>query len=384
MKTIAILGATGSIGTSTLDLVEAAPERFEVTAVTASSNVTELAAIARRTRAALAVIADDSRLEELRAALAGTNIQAAAGEGSLAEAAVSADLVIAAIVGTAGLAPVMAAIRAGRTVGLANKEALVSAGALMIEEARRSGAVLLPIDSEHNAIFQCLAGQDCNQVARLILTASGGPFRTSSAAEMARATPAQAVAHPNWSMGAKISVDSATMMNKGLELIEAHHLFDLPEERIDILVHPQSVIHSLVEYADGSMLAQLGSPDMRVPIGHILAWPERMATKARRLDLLEIARLDFEAPDAERFPALRLAREALRRGEAAPLTLNASNEVAVEAFLAGAIHFGDIAAIVEEQLNRMDQPLPRTIDDVLALDAEVRRATRDALQVTAH
>lgn len=384
MKKIAILGATGSIGTSTLDLVEAAPERFEVTAVTASSNVAELAAIARRTRAALAVIADDSRLEELRAALAGTNIQAAAGEGALAEAAVSADLVIAAIVGTAGLAPVMAAIRAGRTVGLANKEALVSAGALMIEEARRSGAVLLPIDSEHNAIFQCLAGQDCNQVARLILTASGGPFRTFSAAEMARATPAQAVAHPNWSMGAKISVDSATMMNKGLELIEAHHLFDLPEERIDILVHPQSVIHSLVEYADGSVLAQLGSPDMRVPIGHILAWPERMATKARRLDLLEIARLDFEAPDAERFPALRLAREALRRGEAAPLTLNASNEVAVEAFLAGAIHFGDIAAIVEEQLNRMDQPLPSSIDDVLALDAEVRRATRDALQVTAH
>ncbi|UUR08597.1 1-deoxy-D-xylulose-5-phosphate reductoisomerase [Sphingomonas glaciei] len=384
MKTIAILGATGSIGTSTLDLVEAAPERFEVTAVTASSNVAELAAIARRTSASLAVIADESRLEELRAALAGTDIKVAAGEGALAQAAASADLVIAAIVGTAGLAPVMAAIRAGRTVGLANKEALVSAGALMIEEARRSGAVLLPIDSEHNAIFQCLAGQDCDQVARLILTASGGPFRTLSAAEMARATPAQAVAHPNWSMGAKISVDSATMMNKGLELIEAHHLFDLPEERIDIVVHPQSVIHSLVEYADGSMLAQLGSPDMRVPIGHILAWPERMATKARRLDLMDIGRLDFEAPDPERFPALRLAREALRRGEAAPLTLNASNEVAVEAFLGGAIHFGDIAAVVEEQLNRMDQPLPTSIDDVLALDAEVRRATREALKVIAN
>jgi len=383
MKRVAILGATGSIGTSTLDLVEAAPDRFEVTAVTAASNVAELAAIARRTRASLAVIADERRLGDLQAALSGTNIQAAAGESALAEAAVSADLIVAAIVGTAGLAPVMAAVRAGLTIGLANKEALVSAGALMIEEARRSGATLLPIDSEHNAIFQCLAGQDCDHVARLILTASGGPFRTWSADDMARATPAQAVAHPNWSMGAKISVDSATMMNKGLELIEAHHLFALPEDRIDIVVHPQSVIHSLVEYADGSMLAQLGSPDMRVPIGHVLAWPERMATGARRLDLLEIARLDFEAPDTVRFPALRLAREALRRGGAAPLTLNAANEVAVEAFLGGAIHFGDIAATVEDQLERLDQPLPGSIDEVLALDAEVRRTTRERLKVEA-
>lgn len=384
MKKVAILGATGSIGTSALDLIEAAPDRFEVTAVTAASNVAELAAIARRTRAVLAVIADEGRLPELRDALGGTNIQPAAGEAALAEAALSADLVIAAIVGTAGLAPVMAAVRAGKTVGLANKEALVSAGKLMIEEARQSGATILPIDSEHNAIFQCLAGQDCDRIARLILTASGGPFRTWSAADMAEATPAQAVAHPNWSMGAKISVDSATMMNKGLELIEAHHLFALPEERIDILVHPQSVIHSLVEYSDGSMLGQLGSPDMRVPIGHVLAWPERMATGARRLDLLEVGRLDFEAPDPERFPALRLARQALRRGDAAPLTLNAANEVAVEAFLAGAIHFGDIAPIVEAQLNRMDQPLPRSIDDVLALDAEVRHATRQSLQVEAN
>jgi 1-deoxy-D-xylulose-5-phosphate reductoisomerase len=383
MKRIAILGATGSIGSSTLSLIEAAPERFEVTAVTAASNVAELSAIARRTRARLAVIADESRLEALREELGGTDIQAAAGEAALAEAAVSADLVIAAIVGTAGLAPVMAAIRAGCTIGLANKEALVSAGALMIEEARRSGAVLLPIDSEHNAIFQCLAGQDREGVARLILTASGGPFRTFSAEEMERVTPAQAVAHPNWSMGAKISVDSATMMNKGLELIEAHHLFGLPENRIDIVVHPQSVIHSLVEYADGSMLAQLGSPDMRVPIAHVLAWPERMATGARRLDLLEVGRLNFEAPDPVRFPALRLAREALRRGEAAPLTLNAANEVAVEAFLAGVVHFGDIAGIVEEQLTRMDQPLPSSIPHVLELDAEVRRATRNCLKVDA-
>lgn len=383
MKRIAILGATGSIGRSTLDLVEAAPDRFAVTAVTAASNVAELAAIARRTRAPLAVIADDSRLEELREALAGTNIQAAAGESALAEAAVSADLVIAAIVGTAGLAPVMAAVRAGKTIGLANKEALVSAGALMIEEARRTGAVLLPIDSEHNAIFQCLAGQDCEQVSRLILTASGGPFRTFTAAQMERVTPAEAVAHPNWSMGAKISVDSATMMNKGLELIEAHHLFAMPEARIDILVHPQSVIHSLVEYGDGSMLAQLGSPDMRVPIGHVLGWPERMATGARRLDLLTVGRLDFEAPDAQRFPALRLAREALRRGGAAPLTLNAANEVAVEAFLAGRIRFPAIAALVERMLTLMDRPLPPTIADVLLLDGEVRAVTREQLAVAA-
>jgi 1-deoxy-D-xylulose-5-phosphate reductoisomerase len=379
MKRIAILGATGSIGSSTLDLIEAAPDRFEVTAVTAASNVTELAAIARRTRAPLAVIADEGRLGALRDELAGTNIHAAAGEAALAEASVSADLLIAAIVGTAGLAAVMAAVRAGKTIGLANKEALVSAGALMIEEARRTGAVLLPIDSEHNAILQCLAGQDRDRVSRLILTASGGPFRTFPIEQMARVTPAQAVAHPNWSMGAKISVDSATMMNKGLELIEAHHLFALPEQQIDILVHPQSVIHSLVEYADGSMLAQLGSPDMRVPIAHVLAWPERMETNARRLDLLEVGRLDFEAPDPVRFPALRLARDALRKGEAAPLILNAANEVAVEAFLAGAIHFPDIAAIVEARLTRMDQPLPSSIPDVLALDAEVRAATRAAL-----
>ena len=382
-RSIAILGATGSIGRSTLDLVEAAPERFEVTALTAASNVVQLAADARRTHARLAVIADEARLDELRAALAGTNIQAAAGEAALAQAALSADLVIAAIVGTAGLAPVMAAVRGGRTIGLANKEALVSAGALMIEEARRSGATILPIDSEHNAIFQCLAGQDCDRVSRLILTASGGPFRTFSAADMARVTPAQAVAHPNWAMGAKISVDSATMMNKGLELIEAHHLFALPEDRIDILVHPQSVIHSLVEFADGSLLAQLGSPDMRVPIGHVLAYPERMATGARRLDLLAVARLDFEAPDEARFPALRLARDALRRGGAAPLVLNAANEVAVEAFLSGRIHFPDIAMSVERMLEMIDQPLPTTISEVLALDAEVRTRAAECLPALA-
>jgi 1-deoxy-D-xylulose-5-phosphate reductoisomerase len=378
-RRLAILGATGSIGASTLDLAEAAPDRFQVSAVTAASNVAELAAIARRTGAGLAVIADPARLSDLREALAGTSTRAAAGEEALAEAAVSADLVIAAIVGTAGLSPVMAAVRAGLPIGLANKEALVSAGALMIEEARRSGATLLPIDSEHNAIFQCLAGQDKEQVARLILTASGGPFRDRSAEAMARVSPAEAVAHPNWSMGAKISVDSATMMNKGLELIEASYLFGLPSDRIDILVHPQSVIHSLVEYHDGSVLAQLGSPDMRVPIAHVLAWPERMATSARRLDLLEVGRLDFEAPDPVRFPSLRLAREALEAGGAAPLTLNAANEIAVQAFLGGLIHFPDIPLLVEEALSHMDQSQPRSISDVLELDAEVRRRVGERL-----
>jgi 1-deoxy-D-xylulose-5-phosphate reductoisomerase len=380
MKRIAILGATGSIGRSTLDLVEAAPERFRITAVTAASNVAQLAQDARRTKAELAVIADEALLDDLRQALAGTNIHAAAGEQALAEAALSGDLVIAAIVGTAGLAPVMAAVRAGKTIGLANKEALVSAGALMIEEAQRTGAVLLPIDSEHNAIFQCLAGQDCDRVSRLILTASGGPFRTFSSEQMMRVTPAEAVAHPNWSMGAKISVDSATMMNKGLEIIEAHHLFGLAENRIDILVHPQSVIHSLVEYTDGSMLAQLGSPDMRVPIGHVLGWPDRLETGARRLDLLEVGRLDFEAPDEVRFPALRLAREALRSGGSAPLTLNAANEIAVEAFLSSQISFPDIAHLVEDALTDMDRSLPATIDEVLEADRTVRKRTRGRLR----
>lgn len=266
----------------------------------------------------------------------------------------------------------MAAVEAGKTVALANKEALVTAGELMMEAARRSGATILPVDSEHNAIFQCLAGQDCQQVARLILTASGGPFRTFSAAEMARVSPEQAVAHPNWSMGAKISVDSATMMNKGLELIEAYHLFGLPSERIDILVHPQSVVHSLVEYVDGSLLAQLGPSDMRVPIAHTLAWPERMPTNVQRLDLLQVATLSFEAPDEERFPALRLARAALVQGGAAPVVLNAANEIAVASFLDGRIHFPDIAALVERALDAMTDAAPRTIADVMEIDRRIR------------
>jgi 1-deoxy-D-xylulose-5-phosphate reductoisomerase len=373
-RKITILGATGSIGSSTLDLVKRSPERFEVVAVTAATNVESLAQIARRIDAKLAVIADESRLAALEQLLAGSNCVAAAGEQSLVDAAAGeSDLVIAAIVGCAGLVPMMAAVEAGKTVAIANKEALVTAGALMTRAAAASSATLLPIDSEHNAVFQCLAGSRGEDISRIILTASGGPFRTASGERMANATPAQAVAHPNWSMGAKISVDSATMMNKGLELIEAHYLFGLPSERIDILVHPQSVIHSMVEFIDGSVLAQLGCPDMRIAIAYALAWPERMETPARRLDLASLARLDFEAPDVERFPALRLARAALESGGAAPIVLNAANEVAVASFLAERIAFPDIARLVEEALERPDFASPCSIAEVLEID----RATRE-------
>jgi 1-deoxy-D-xylulose-5-phosphate reductoisomerase len=373
-RRIAILGATGSIGKSTLDLVERDSDRFEVTTVTAATNVEALADIVRRTAAKLAVVADENRLDELKRLLAGTGCRAEAGEQALVEAATSdAEFVIAAIVGCAGLRPVMAAVNAGRTVALANKEALVTAGALMIDAAAASGSTLLPVDSEHNAIFQCLAGSRREDVSRIILTASGGPFRTASAETIGAATPAQAVAHPNWTMGAKISVDSATLMNKGLELIEAHYLFGLPSGQLDVVIHPQSVIHSMVEFVDGSVLAQLGSPDMRIPIAYALAWPERMNTPAQRLDLAAIARLDFEVPDLQRFPALRLAREALEEGGAAPIVLNAANEEAVASFLAGEIGFSEIARVVEEALAASKHDAPRSIGDVLDID----RVTRD-------
>lgn len=372
-RRIAILGATGSIGRSTLDLVERSPERFEVVALTAQSNVEALADAARRTGAKLAVIADESLYLQLSESLAGTGCRAAAGAEALSEAAAGdADWVMAAIVGCGGLVPTMAAIESGKTVALANKEALVTAGRLMTDAVRRSGAVLLPVDSEHNAIFQCLAGSRGEDVSRLVLTASGGPFLHSPMEEMRKATPAQAVAHPRWSMGAKISVDSATLMNKGLELIEAHHLFGLPSERIDIVVHPQSVVHSLVEFVDGSMLAQLGSADMRIPIAYTLAWPERMQTPSERLSLAEIGRLDFETPDPQRFPALRLAREALTQGSAAQIVLNAANEVAVEAFLAGRIGFCDISRLAEEALGAIAARSPESVAEVVALDRETR------------
>jgi 1-deoxy-D-xylulose-5-phosphate reductoisomerase len=381
-RKIAILGATGSIGKSTLDLIERSPERFEVVAVTAATNSEALAGIARKTGARLAVVADESRVGDLQARLSGTQCRAAGPDALNEAAAGEADLVIAAIVGCAGLMPVMAAVEAGRTIALANKEALVTAGALMTQAATRHGATLLPIDSEHNAIFQCLAGNRKVDVSRLILTASGGPFRNASSDEMRDATPAQAVAHPNWSMGAKISVDSATCMNKGLELIEAHYLFGLPSERIDILIHPQSVVHSLVEYVDGSVLGQLGSPDMRIPIASALAWPERMATPAAKLDLPSIGSLDFEAPDLRRFPALRIARAALEAGAAAAIVLNAANEIAVENFLAGNIRFPDIAGLVERALDKAKFDTPRSIGDVMRIDRVTRDRTRAMMKAS--
>jgi 1-deoxy-D-xylulose-5-phosphate reductoisomerase len=380
-RTISILGATGSIGTSTLDLVERSPERFEVIALSAARNVAALADAARRTKAKLAVIDDGTLLGELEQRLEGTGCRAACGREALSEAAAGeAEWVMAAIVGCAGLEPVMAAVEAGRTIALANKEALVTAGPLMIDAARRSGSTILPVDSEHNAIFQCLAGSRLEDVARIVLTASGGPFRTCTLAEMAEMTPAQAVAHPNWSMGAKISVDSATMMNKGLELIEAYHLFGLPSERIDIIVHPQSVIHSMVEFVDGSTLAQLGSPDMRIPIAHTLAHPERIATPAAPLDLAQVGKLEFEAIDPVRFPALRVARQALESGGGEAIVLNAANEVAVAAFLAGRIGFLDIVPFIERAIDRVAAPAARSIAEVLDIDRAARESVDHFIQ----
>ena len=373
VKTVTILGATGSVGTSTLDLVERAPGDFRIKALTANCDVEGLAAAAIRTRAELAVVADEACLAALKEALKGSGIAAAGGAAAVCDAARSgADLTMAAIVGCAGLPPVMAAVERGGTVVLANKEPLVSAGEIILAAAKAHGAILLPADSEHNAIFQCFATDQAHRVRRIILTASGGPFRDWTIDRMRGVTPEQAVAHPNWSMGAKISVDSATLMNKGLELIEAARLFPVPADRIEIVVHPQSVIHSMVEYMDGSTLAQLGPPDMRVPIAHCLAWPDRMATPMAPLDLIAIGRLDFEAPDEGRFPALRLARQALDAGGARPAILNAANEVAVAAFLDRRIGFLEIAAIVADTLDRYDPPAPETLDDVLAIDAEAR------------
>ena len=379
-RSLSIFGATGSIGASTLDLVARNARAFEVLALTANSDPHALAALARNHRAKIAVIADEAHYGALKEALAGSGVEAAAGRQALIDAArMGADWTMAAIVGCAGLEPTLAALAEGRTVALANKEALVSAGELMMDAAQASGATLLPVDSEHNAIFQCLAGADLGHVQRIVLTASGGPFRTKSLAEMAQMTPEQAVRHPNWSMGAKISIDSATMMNKGLELIEAGHLFPIGLDRIEIIVHPQSVVHSLVEYRDGSMLAQLGSPDMRVPIAHTLAWPERMDTPCQRLDLASLARMDFEAPDADRFPTLALARAAGNAGGALPAVLNAANEVAVAAFLARQIGFLDISAIVERVLSGYSGARPASIGDVLEADRIAREA---ALRLT--
>ncbi len=373
-RSVTILGSTGSIGCSTIDLIEREPAgRFVVEALTGNRNVKLLAAQARKLRPRMVATASPDAYRELKDLLSGTGIEVAAGDAAVVEAARRpADWVMAAIVGAAGLQPTLAAAARGATVALANKECLVCAGDLMMAEVSRHGATLLPVDSEHNAIFQVIDAGQKDKIDRIILTASGGPFRAISREQMASVTPAQAVAHPNWDMGAKISVDSATMFNKGLELIEAYHLFGLPQDRIDILVHPQSVVHSMVAYVDGSVLAQLGTPDMRTPISYTLAWPRRMTTPAKRLDLAAIGSLTFEAPDPLRFPALRLARHALQTGGGAPTVFNAANEIAVQAFLAGRIGFLDIARVVEETLGAIvTAPLAR-LADVLETDRRAR------------
>ena len=380
-RSVTILGSTGSVGCNTIDLIAGQPGRFVVEALTGNRNAALLAQQARQVRARLAVVADGQAYAELKTALAGSGIEAAAGRDALIEAAGRpAECVMASIVGAAGLEPTLAAVRRGAIIGLANKECLVCAGELVTAEIARCKGTLIPVDSEHSAIFQVFEADNAEKVERVILTASGGPFRTYSSERLVTVTPAQAVAHPNWSMGAKISVDSATMMNKGLEMIEAFHLFPIRAEQIEIVVHPQSIIHGLVAYYDGSVLAQLGCPDMRTPIACALAWPARMAAPSPRLNLAEIATLTFEAPDEARFPALRLARESLAAGGAAPAILNAANEVGVHSFLAGRIGFLDIARVVEETLSRITNRGVTTLADVIAIDAEARIFAGEATQ----
>jgi 1-deoxy-D-xylulose-5-phosphate reductoisomerase len=387
---LTILGSTGSIGQSTLDVVARHPDRYRVHALTGHTRIAELAGQCRRflpARAVVATAADALTLRDLLDATAQERaIQIDHGPEALS-AAVEADIVMAAIVGAAGLPSAMAAARAGRRVLLANKEALVMAGALFMDAVAHAGATLLPIDSEHNAIFQCMPTSTTgavesadHRVSRVLLTASGGPFRTLPIERMADVTPAEACAHPNWSMGRKISVDSATMMNKGLEVIEARWLFGVTPDRLDVVIHPQSVIHSMVEYVDGSVLAQMGNPDMRTPIAHALAYPERIASGVRPLDLAAIGRLDFEKPDLIRFPCLELAYDALRAGGGAPAILNAANEIAVGAFLEGRIRFTAIAEVVAAVLDGYAAEVPRSLDDVLGIDAVARARAFDVLQ----
>src|SRR5258708_4476666 len=384
VRGITILGATGSIGASTLDLIKRAPEGYRVESISARSNATALGKIAREVGAKHAVVADPAAYRELKDALSGSRIEAAAGEDALVEAAQRpADWGMAAISGSAGLKPTLAAIERGATVALANKECLVCAGSLFMRRAANTGATVLPVDSEHNAVFQALGAGHRADVKRAILTASGGPFRTWSIEEIRAATPEQALRHPNWSMGPKVTIDSATLMNKGLEIIEAHHLFALKSDEIDVLVHPHTVLHGLVEFRDGSVVAQLGSPDMRIPIAHCLAWPRRIDGPAARLDLAALQKLTFEAPDLERFPALALARQALETGGAATTILNAANETAVAAFIGGQIGFGSIADLVEATLEAAEQrnatAEPQDIDEALAVDHMARSLAHDLL-----
>lgn len=373
-----VLGSTGSIGVNTLDLVARSPASFEVEALTAFRNVDRLVEQALKLRPKLAVVGDPAAYQALNGALSGSGIETAAGPEALIEAAQRpADWVMAAIVGIAGLAPTLAAVRRGAFVALANKETLVSAGQFMMTEIERHGATLLPVDSEHSAIFQVIDFNELDSVERIILTTSGGPFWRLDSSAMTSVTPARAVAHPVWAMGPKISVDSATMMNKGLEIIEANQLFHLPNEQIEVLVHPESVVHSLVAYRDGSVLAQLGTPDMRTPIAYALAWPRRIQTPVKRLDLAQVAQLNFEAPDEERFPALRLARQALMDGGSARTVLNGANEIAVHAFLEGRISFLSIMEVVEGTLDSLPTRELSSLDDVAMMDGEARKvATR--------
>jgi 1-deoxy-D-xylulose-5-phosphate reductoisomerase len=385
-RKVSVLGSTGSIGVSTLDLFEQAKVEVEIVALTAGKNVERLAEQALKWRPQIAVIEDEAALARLRDLLAGSGVRTAGGATAVAEAAAAdAQWVMSAIVGFAGLAPTLAAARAGAIVALANKESLICAGPQLLRTAKLAGGAVIPVDSEHSAIFQVFSPSNAQHVARLILTASGGPFRGWSREQMGRATPAQALAHPNWSMGAKISIDSATMMNKGLEVIEAAYLFAMPPERIDVIIHPQSIVHSLVEYADGSTLAQLGPPDMRSPIACAFAWPDRMPWPAQKLDLARVGPLDFEEPDLERFPALRIAKSALLAGGAAPAAMNGADEVAVAAFLGGRIGFLEIAEVVEETLTRMDRqdllrpPENDPVDAARVTDATARRVAGDVV-----
>ncbi len=381
---LSVLGATGSIGASTLDLVQRHPERFEVVALTAQCNARRLAELAILHRAKLAVIGDEAYYTELKSLLAGTGIRAAAGAGAVEAAAREpADCVMAAIVGAAGLRPTFAAAEQGRRVALANKECLVSAGEIFLRQVDRSGAELMPVDSEHSAAFQAIGRTPARSIEKIILTASGGPFRTFDKERLARVTPEEALKHPNWSMGAKVTIDSATLMNKGLELIEAFHLFPVAAHQLEAVVHPQSVVHCLVMLEDGSVMAQLSHPDMRTPIALALSWPERLSTPVSRLDLVALKSLSFEAPDHDRFPALGIATAALNRGGAAPAVLNAANEVAVKAFLERRIGFLDIAPTVARCLENAEaQGLINgvtTLDDVLAVDGEARNMARNVL-----
>ncbi|WP_445620866.1 1-deoxy-D-xylulose-5-phosphate reductoisomerase [Kushneria sp. Sum13] len=390
MQTVTLLGATGSIGTSALDVIERHPDRYRLHALTAHSSVEKLLSLCLKHQPEHAVLGSEEDADQLEAALKGHGMSTRVswGEQALCEVAGQAGVVIAGIVGAAGLMPTLAAVRAGRRVLLANKEALVMSGALFMREVARSGAVLLPLDSEHNAIFQCLprehrGGLDRHGITQLLLTASGGPFRDHDREALAKVTPDQACAHPNWSMGRKISVDSATLMNKGLELIEACWLFDATPDQIDVVVHPQSVIHSMAAYSDGSVLAQMGNPDMRTPIAHALAWPERIDAGVRPLDLFAVARLDFQTPDLERFPCLRLAREAMMAGGTTPAVLNAANEIAVDAFLAGSIGFTDIPVVVETVMGRIERRSADELDVILAQDRLARHVAQDVIDALA-